>query len=407
MLRLSNEFYDLIEKISYNDVVKKLVTIANNGDLKTDYNYITTSDSNKFINFVSTKKIDEIVENSFTFKVTRVGNLTHSEQNNKIFEALGYDKNCEYWYPEPGHEGELHGEYISEKTGKTYVLFKSLENERFCVMNKDAVQKSTPNLFLYSKNKLKVGRFVNHIFEQNNIEFTQSQIEEFVNLYKSTYDILSDKFSFFEIVDGSDISYWYNRDNYEDDRGTLGGSCMAGSDSDFFRIYEENKNCKLIILKSNNGILKDGKIKSDKIVGRALLWNAKIIDGDDIRLITFMDRVYTNEDSDKEVFISWAKENGWWYKCEQNYYPETSITNGDEIIEFNNYSKRLEVEIENIYFDRYPFIDTFSYVKDEKTLINRFEIDSEKETCHGFRSTSGYYETYDNYRTIKRILGND
>jgi hypothetical protein len=404
MLRLSEDFYNLIEKINYNNVVKKLLKVSNKQDLLTDYNYITVSDSNKFINFVSTRKIDEIITNSNTYEVNQIKNLTHSRQNDHIFEALGYDKNVEYWYPSEGHEGTLHGEITSEKTGKTYVLFKSSSYGRYAVINKVALTKTTPNLFLSSKNKLKVGRFVTHIFEQNNVEFTPVEIEEFVNLYKSTFDILQDKFSFFEIVDGTDISYWYNRDNYEEQSGVLGNSCMGGSDSNFFRIYEENKNCKLLILKSDKGILKDGVIKSNYIIGRALVWNAKIVDNGEIRWITFMDRIYTNNDSDIEVFTAYARKMGWWYKTSQNYYPETSITNGEEIIEFDHYTKRLEVDIENIYFDKYPFIDTLTYVKDEKTLMNNYQIDEDSETCHGFRSTQGYYETYDNYRTINRIL---
>jgi hypothetical protein len=407
MLRLSENFYNLIEKINYNEVVKKLLNVINKQNLLTDYNYITISDSNKFVNFVSTKKIDEIITNSNTYKVTQVRNLTHSNQNDHIFEALGYDKNVEYWYPSEGHKGTLHGEVTSEKTGKTYVLFKSSECDRYAVINKVALIKTTPNLFLCSKNKLKVGRFVTHIFEQNNIEFTPSEIEEFVNLYKSTFDILQDKFSFFEMVDGSDISYWYNRDNYEEQSGVLGNSCMSGSDSDFFRIYEENKNCKMLILKSDKGYLKDGKIKSNYITGRSLIWNAKIVDNGEIRFIKFMDRVYTNNDSDIEVFTAYAREMGWWYKTSQNYYPETSITNGDEVIEFNDYTKRLEVDIENIYFDKYPFIDTFCYVKDEKTLINNYVIDKNKESCHGFRTTEGCYDTYNGKYTIDKILNYD
>lgn len=404
MLRVSEEFYNLINRFSYNEVVKKLKTLCNSYNTESDYNFIKVSDSNKFITFLSNSKVKEISEKNKNYKVISVKNLTHSDKNDHIFEALGYDKNCEYWYPSEDHQGTLHGEVVSEKTGKTYVLFKSLENGRYSVINREGLVEIEPNLFHFSKNKLKIGRFVTHIFEQNNIDFTPSQVEEFVNLYKSTFDILQDKFSLFRIVDGKDISHWYYYENYENRNGTLGGSCMSNSDSNFFKIYEENKNCKMIILKSDNGIIKDNKIISDKIVGRALLWDAKIVNGDEVRNIKFMDRVYTNNDSDKEIFIKWAQKNGWWYKTSQTYYPDTTITNGEEFFNFDCYSKRIEVDIENIYFDKYPFIDTFCYIKDEKTLINNYMIDSEKETCHGFRSTGGYYETYESDRSIKRIL---
>lgn len=407
MLRVSEEFYNLINRFSYNEVVKKLKTLCNKYNTESDYNFIKVSDSNKFITFLSNSKVKEILEKNKNYKVISIRNLTHSDQNDHIFEALGYDKNCEYWYPSEDHQGTLHGEVVSEKTGKTYVLFKSLENGRYSVINKEGLAEIEPNLFHFSKNKLKIGRFVQHLFEKNNIEFNSSDIEEFVNLYKSTFDILGDKFSQFEIVDDGNISHWYYHENYENDKGSLGSSCMARSNSDFFRIYEENKNCKMVILKSNNGIIKDGKIISNKIVGRALLWDAKLINGDEVRNIKFMDRIYTNNDSDVEVFIKWAQKNGWWYKTSQTYYTDTSITDGEEIFNFDSYSKRIEVDIENIYFEKYPFIDTLCYVKSEKKLINSYNIDFDKETCHGFRSTEGFYETYNSDKTIKRILGND
>ena len=410
MLRVSEEFYDLINRFGYNIVVKNLKKLCNNHETKSDYDFIKVSKSNKFIEFLSSSKVKEILDKNKTYKVIRVGNLTHSDQNDHIFKALGYDKNCEYWYPSEEHEGTLHGEITSEKTGNKYVLFKSLENGRFCVMNKKSIEEKIPNLFLESKNKLKIGRFVTHLFEQNNINFTSSQIEEFVNLYKSTFDIIQDKFSQFEVVDGKEISHWYYHENYEENKGTLGDSCMCNTSSDFFKIYEKNKNCKMIILKSDKGIIKDGKIKSNKIIGRALLWDAKLICDEVVRNIKLMDRIYTNNDSDVEVFIKWAQENGWWYKKLQNYYPDTSITNGEEIIDFDNndYSKRLEVNIEYINFEYYPYIDTLCYIKDENTLTNNYLVNSEKnETCHSFRNTDGSYETYNCDRSIKRILGDD
>jgi hypothetical protein len=406
MVRFSEDFLNLIKRFSYNDIARKLIDISNN-DIVSDYDYITTSDSNKFINFVSTRKIEELIQNSKIFKVIRVGNLTHSSANDEIFNAIGYDKNCEYWYPSEGHYGTLHGEVTSDKTGKTYVLFKSSHNGRYAVLNKDALEKTIPDLFLESKNKLKIGRLVTHIFDQNKIEFKPQDIEIFVNLYKSTFDIIGDKFSFFELVDGDDISNWYKKENYEDYRGTLGNSCMCEKESDFFKIYEENKNCKMLILKSNNGMVKDDKILSDKIVGRALIWQAKLIEGDKVRNITYMDRIYTNEDSDIDVFVNFAKENGWWYKCSQTYDTQSPITNGDEIINFHTHETRLDVDIENIYFDNYPFIDTFCYIKDEYTLTNNYSLNESEKAAHGLRSTCGSYETYDNYGTIDRILGND
>ena len=405
-MKVSEKFLNLINRFHYNGVVGKFKKVLNSAI--SDYDYITVSDSSKFINFFATSKVDELKKKSTRYTVDSIRNLTHSDSNDKIFEAIGYNKyENEYWYPSPDedHLGEIINEVLSEKTGKTYVLFKCCETGRLSVINKEAIILSEPNLFKESKNKLKVGRFITHIFEKNNIEFKSSEIEEFVNLYKSTYDIINDKFSFFELVDGEDIPYWYKNERYESDGGTLVSSCMGNVDPSYFDIYKNNSNCKLLILKSTDGVVVNGKIKSDKICGRALVWNATLKIGDDERKITFMDRIYYNNDSDETVFIKYAQNNGWWYKVSQNYYTDTSITNGDEVVSFDQSdNKRIDVNIEYIFFEKYPYIDTLCYVKDEKTLTNNWYLEQDKQTCHGFRSTGGYYETYEDEKSIKKIL---
>ena len=57
--------------------------------------------------------------------------------------------------------------------------------------------------------------------------------------------------------------------------------------------------CTLVIYKSDDD--------TDKILGRALLW--KLRDGK-----RFMDRIYTANDSDVQLFKDYAKENGWYTK---------------------------------------------------------------------------------------------
>ena len=405
MLRVSEEFYDLINHFEGNNIVSEIKKL-NFSEIESDYNYITISDSNKFINFFPNSKVEEYLKNKSEYVVKSVKNLTHSEKNDHIFKALGYNKDLEfYWYPERGHRGIIKGETISEKTGKTYVLFKSLENDRLCVINKIALEAEEPDLFIESKNKLKIGRFIKHLFEKNNINFKDSEIEKFVNLYKSTFDVINDKFSYFEIVDGEYIKKWYKSENYETENGTLGSSCMANVDSNYFDIYSYSKNCKMLILKSKNySFLKDGEIVSEKICGRALIWDSKLVEKEKETKIKLMDRVYTNEDSDIELFKAYAKENGWWYKKEQNYYADTEITNGEKVVGFYNHENRVEVDIERIKFEKYPFIDTFCYLHSEKKLSNNYYIEEKKNSSNGFRSTEGSYETYKGVYNIKLIL---
>lgn len=397
MIQISSEFYEILERFNNNPIVQKLYNLLKDPNSVSDYDYIKLSDSNNFINFLHTKKVNDILDNS-KLTVNSIKNLTHNDSNDLIFKQIGYNKNeTQYWYPEPGVEGEIINEVVSEKTGKTYVLFKCLETGRLSVVNKIAICYKIPNLFDQSKNKLKIGRFITHIFENNDISFIQSEIEEFVNSYKCTIDILNDKFSSFELVSGDDIAYWYNRDRYEiNDGGRLSNSCMGNSPAHFFDIYSKNKNCSLLILKSTKGQLEDGVIKSDKIAGRAIVWNATLFKNDVPEEITFMDRIYVNNDHDEAVFIEFAKQNGWWFKVSQNYYPDTTISNGERNLLFSESDCiGIEVKLDNIFFDSYPYVDTLCYLHDKNTISNSFYKNIIRdESAHSFRCTRGGYSTH-------------
>jgi uridylate kinase len=58
--------------------------------------------------------------------------------------------------------------------------------------------------------------------------FSDKQIEEFVNKFKATIDSAEgNSFDRFETVSGADILKYYNINNYEDfDEGQLGHSCL-------------------------------------------------------------------------------------------------------------------------------------------------------------------------------------
>ena len=184
-----------------------------------------------------------------------------------------------------------------------------------------------------------VGRFVNRVYEKSKSSISSSNLEKFVNLYKSTYDKFNSKFSMFEIVKGEQIKKWYLKDNYETQLGQLGSSCMRHlSCQNYFGIYVENPEVvSLLILKNDDG---------DKIKGRALIWKLK--NGE-----TFMDRIYTNKDSDMILFEEFGEKNGILTKSEINYLK----------------LRNLEVKLEEAKFDYYPYLDTFICLNvDEKTL---------------------------------------
>jgi hypothetical protein len=133
---------------------------------------------------------------------------------------------------------------------------------------------------------------------------------------------------------------------------------MRDVKSNFFDIYSKNENVSLIILYSDE--------TKKSISARALLWELSLPNG---RM--FMDRVYTNNYSDEQVFIDFAKLNGWLYKSQQSMGCEISI-----IDSINNVQKNMQliVELNNIHdHKKYPYLDTMVYYNPHTGIITNKE----------------------------------
>jgi hypothetical protein len=243
----------------------------------------------------------------------------------------------------------------------------------------------------FGKNKqaMKIGRIARAILSKNGITVSDKDIEEFVNEYKAQFDIQKNKESNVEViklVEGEDIRFWYNEDNYQDDGlyGTeLGQSCMRYNRcQEYLDIYVENPGqCKLLIYLNTDNQLK----------ARALVWKLHYPDEH-----YFMDRPYTINSSDALVMAQWLCEN----------------LPGDEPIIF--YSKRpthdrvaqrsisgAEVILSKSEFDYYPYMDTFMYLStnDDRISTQEDEGDYELQSTDGYRTETGIYCEYegDNY----------
>ena len=214
------------------------------------------------------------------------------------------------------------------------------------------------------RSSIKVGRFVKAFLSNADIKseldryvksefkLTDKAIEEFVNLYKSTSIDNSKKF---KLVKGEDIPKWYAEDKYDSDRGTLGGSCMRDVESDYFDIYSENsKVCNLLIYFNEN----------KKLLGRALIWKLKKSPCD---AKYFMDRIYTSSDSDVLKFKQYADEQGWMYKHRQNSgFPEGLLF----VYKGAHVFGKILVELEDGDFDSYPYLDTLTFIDEDKSLLS-------------------------------------
>ena len=228
-------------------------------------------------------------------------------------------------------------------------------------------------VFTKSRNEVGLGRFVNKLFPG---KYNSKQVEEFVNSFKSS---LEKSGEYFDLVEGEDISYWYWHENYKEESGTLGSSCMSKK-KNLFGIYTQNQDvCKMLILK-----------EEDKIIGRALIWKLNSIKiGRDVveNVEYFMDRQYTIKDSDVQKFRNYAKEKGWCYKSYNNHSSYSKVNIGNE-----EKNVKMIVKVKDKDYNKYPYMDTFRrYDVSNGFLHNDEDQDNDYEGQYILEDTSGGY----------------
>lgn len=257
---------------------------------------------------------------------------------------------------------------------------------------------SDPMMISYKENKksnkwvvAKVGKVIQRISNDNLFNFSQREVEEFSNSYKAINYM---KNVDFEIVSGGDLKKYYLNDNYEKSGGTLNNSCMQHKNCQpFLKIYYKNKDdVNMLIVKNKN---------SDKILGRAIIWNKTTIKSanGNFENIKFMDRIYYCSDFLISLFTEYAKMNDIAFKESQNnemfgviYYKGERLAN-----------PKIKAKIKEWDFDKYPYLDTLTYLwKDghcsniEPWTTGGFEAKRNTE-CATLRSTGGERSRFYNY----------
>lgn len=186
------------------------------------------------------------------------------------------------------------------------------------------------------KSQAKIGRLVRQVLKDDGQTFTEKDIEDFVNSFKSFWDKKNGLHKKISIVSGDDILYWYNGRNYlTRSKGELGSSCMSGpNDNHYMEIYAKNPDkIRMVIL-----------TEDDKLIGRALLWNIdEDKSGDGIKF--YLDRIYTAENSDVNYIRDWV-----------------SGELGDQVSYYNSDDEGFKVYLKSVDFDYYPYADTMSYL---------------------------------------------
>ena len=123
-------------------------------------------------------------------------------------------------------------------------------------------------------------------------------------------------------------------------------------------------------------------------MGRALLW--KLDDGE-----MFMDRIYTINDSDVELFKKFAERNDWWYKRRQDSSNKFIIDKGTD----SKTNPILKTKLKN-WDDEYPYVDSLTYFDSETGYISthrEFKIGEENfiKANKYLNSTGGSYDYLD------------
>jgi len=390
-VEFSKRLMNLFSTMSNNRIKNILLNLSKTGkDINITQNFFDIGPSKEEITFVQDRRAQQIMGTEpVNFKTTSdVGRhyLTFNKKDDKyvnqaIFNALGFDPDStSHDIPGPGEVGEILGETQSIRVpGRFYVLFKWSSGS--VVLNKSVV---VPNddrydrVWALTRNPIRIGRVVRALLTSAGESFEDKEIEDFVNSYKSSIDIMNDAFLKFDVVEGRDIAYWYSNENYADGgRSTLGNSCMAEVDSSYFDIYVYNPSvCKLVILYSDKGQLVGGKWESNKIKGRALLWTT---DQGDI----FMDRIYYNYESDVDLFKQYADKNDWWYKRSQDSDSDFTAQKGSQ-----TKNPKYTVSLSKSRFDAYPYVDTLTYIDFDGKKLSNERSGMDVELC----STGGGYD---------------
>ncbi|NBO22976.1 hypothetical protein EBU94_06530, partial [bacterium] len=218
-------------------------------------------------------------------------------------------------------------DYLDKENEKGKVSF--LTDSQFT--NKLKTTDDYNSLISDKNNSSSIGKIVRSILKDNGINFTDSEIETFVNKFKSKVGK-----SEIKIVKGEDIRYWYLESNYYlPKKGcTLWNSCMRHkSCQDYLDIYVKNENVSLVIM-----------TKEGKLVARALLWEN--VEKNYRGSYTYLDRIYYYSDDYEYSLYDWCMEEF------------------DNLLSERKGSHSLSVHLENNLFDHYPYMDTFRYSDD-------------------------------------------
>jgi hypothetical protein len=190
----------------------------------------------------------------------------------------------------------------------------------------------------------------------------------------------------FKVVSGEDITKYYLHSNYDkraNESTGLGISCMRYDKCQPYMDFYVKNNVEMVVLMS------DDPNQKEKIMGRAILWTIKNIDGQSVDR-KFMDRVYTITDYDVQSFKDYAIKNGWLYKNSQNRHPSELICDPKD-----SSIKRVTMMTDKNYKKTkfFPYLDTLCFFYwEDGYLSNSQSMDGDStDQPYYLQSANGAY----------------
>jgi len=270
------------------------------------------------------------------------------------------------------YEGELKEITFSEKI-RAFIemeetkLFNLFEIKGGKFEKYDSIDVNKEGLLILSSSELnrtmemKVGRFLRaladenpELFEKPHCMFGEMKIDNHIleDITNNLHTFNNEDHVKIKLVSGNDILEGYTRDNYFNNKGGLGGSCMTDKLS-FLELYTKNPNIELAIFYFKN-----------KIVARCLVWN---IDG-----VKRHDRIYYSNDWAFVSITKSLKEMG----IESIFVEQQFIFQLEHIPNF------------------FPYLDTMKFLDSEKKLLTNQRLKNafNKRLC----SQSGEFDILSN-----------
>ena len=363
-IAFSEEFENLLDKMDTVTADKLLNLIGKDIDLNTNYIDVDI-EKDGFVKFIADDKAEKlpfVVQPFPTYylQLSKDLGLKDVDQKSALMQGmrvevlkryskrefleefrnkLGEDKNYNRKEKEKKIDSlsELADSFYDAGSAFCVVTFEIDGMRKEVMCHSDSIKRDISGI---KPGSLKIGKLATALFTKAGVDFKPTDIEDFVNRYKSMVKQMREKFESFKIVKGEDIRTSYSVKNYLNTNGSLGNSCMRYDKCQrFLDIYVKNEDkVSLIVL-----------MKDDKVTGRAILWT----DENDRKV---MDRIYTNNSADEQLFKDFAKANGFWYKKEQNMYNDTPFIGPNDEEE-----KYITVYLKSTDYDYYPYMDSLKF----------------------------------------------